>query len=142
MTDAIWNETTRQGLIEFYRRCVQIQSFSDEEGELANYILGVMKELDYDEAYIDGAGNVVGRVGDGDTVIHFDSHMDTVRVNDAELWQHAPFAGEIVDGVLWGRGSVDIAWFDHQIGHRHLLTGIAVIVSAKGEFHRPIAALM
>lgn len=108
MNNAIWNDTTRQELIDFYQRCVQIQSFSDEEGELANYILDTMKAIGYDEAWIDGAGNVVGRVGDGDTVIHFDSHMDTVRVTDAELWQHAPFAGEIVDGVLWGRGSVDM----------------------------------
>ena len=108
MNNAVWNETTRQELIGFYQRCVQIQSFSDEEGELANYILETMKAIGYDEAWIDGAGNVVGRMGDGDTVIHFDSHMDTVRVNDAELWQHAPFAGEIVDGVLWGRGSVDM----------------------------------
>ena len=108
MNNAIWNDTTRQELIDFYQRCVQIQSFSDEEGELANYILDTMKAIGFDEAYIDGAGNVVGRVGEGDTVIHFDSHMDTVRVNDAELWQHAPFAGEIVDGVLWGRGSVDM----------------------------------
>lgn len=108
MTNAIWNEATRQGLIDFYQRCVRIQSFSDEEGELANCILDTMKALDYDEAWIDGAGNVVGRVGEGDTVIHFDSHMDTVRVNDAELWQQPPFAGEIVDGVLWGRGSVDM----------------------------------
>ena len=34
------------------------------------------------------------------------AHQDVVPV-DAGEWQHPPFAGEIVDGVLWGRGAID-----------------------------------
>ena len=49
MNNAIWNDTTRQELIDFYQRCVQIQSFSDEEGELANYILDTMKAIGFYE---------------------------------------------------------------------------------------------
>jgi putative selenium metabolism hydrolase len=41
-------------------------------------------------------------------VIQFDSHMDTVQVHDPEDWDHGPFSGEIADGFLWGRGSVDM----------------------------------
>jgi len=67
-----------------------------------------MKKLDYDEAYIDGTGNVVGRVGDGEKIIHFDSHMDNVQVNDPEAWVAPPFSADIVDGRVYGRGSVDM----------------------------------
>ena len=36
------------------------------------------------------------------------SHVDTVEVNDAEQWDYPPFSGMLVDGRLYGRGSVDM----------------------------------
>lgn len=95
-------------LIEFYRQGVKTRSYSDEEGDFAKLILHKMKELGFDEAHIDSAGNVAGRVGSGPRIIHFDSHMDTVQVNDESEWQQPPFAARIVDGAVWGRGSVDM----------------------------------
>ncbi|HSM38927.1 MAG TPA: M20/M25/M40 family metallo-hydrolase [Candidatus Limnocylindrales bacterium] len=35
------------------------------------------------------------------------SHVDVVPV-DAESWSHDPFGGELLDGVVWGRGAVDM----------------------------------
>jgi acetylornithine deacetylase/succinyl-diaminopimelate desuccinylase-like protein len=35
------------------------------------------------------------------------SHLDVVPV-DARAWSRDPFAGELVDGVVWGRGAVDM----------------------------------
>ena len=35
------------------------------------------------------------------------SHVDVVPV-DAEAWTRDPFGGELVDGVVWGRGAVDM----------------------------------
>lgn len=95
-------------LIRFAQRAVNIQSFTNEEGPLANEVLKEMKRLNYDEAFIDSTGNVIGRIGNGPKIIHFDSHLDTVRVHDPEEWQYPPFSGEIVNGYLWGRGSVDM----------------------------------
>jgi acetylornithine deacetylase/succinyl-diaminopimelate desuccinylase-like protein len=34
------------------------------------------------------------------------SHLDVVPANDKE-WQVPPFSGEVKDGVIWGRGSID-----------------------------------
>lgn len=34
-------------------------------------------------------------------------HIDVVPV-DAEAWSRDPFGGELVDGVVWGRGAVDM----------------------------------
>lgn len=97
-----------EDLIQAVQKAIQIRSYSDEEGEIANYLCGLMQRLGYDEAHIDETGNVIGRVGNGSKVIQFDGHMDTVRVEDAELWQVPPFSGGIVDGSIWGRGSVDM----------------------------------
>lgn len=95
-------------LINFYREGVRTRSYSDEEGDYAKLIVEQMKRLGYDEAYIDPSGNVVGRVGEGPKIIHFDSHMDTVQVNDPEDWIAPPFGADIVDGAVYGRGSVDM----------------------------------
>jgi len=35
------------------------------------------------------------------------SHLDVVPV-DADSWSRDPFGGELIDGVVWGRGAVDM----------------------------------
>lgn len=35
------------------------------------------------------------------------AHVDVVPPGDPTLWEHDPFSGDIVDGVLWGRGTID-----------------------------------
>lgn len=96
------------GLTDFLGRAIRTRSFSDEEGALAALVVEEMRALGYDEAFIDSTGNAVGKIGGGPVCIHFDSHLDTVRVNDAAEWQAPPFSGEIRDGYIWGRGSVDM----------------------------------
>jgi len=76
--------------------------------EIVKFIEHKMKALGYDEITIDSMGNVIGRIGSGEKSILFDSHVDTVMVNDEELWDVPPFSGQIVNGRLYGRGSVDM----------------------------------
>ena len=45
-----------------------------------------------------------GRSSEAPTVLM--AHYDVVSV-DENLWQHDPFGGEVIDGVLWGRGALD-----------------------------------
>src|SRR4029077_17084053 len=52
------------------------------------------------ESGSDGAG-----VGAGALLLH--GHLDVVRAGAAD-WSVHPFSGEIRDGVLWGRGAVDM----------------------------------
>lgn len=37
----------------------------------------------------------------------FNAHIDTVPIENPDAWEHDPFAAEIVDGVLYGRGAGD-----------------------------------
>ncbi|MDO9593201.1 MAG: YgeY family selenium metabolism-linked hydrolase [Erysipelotrichaceae bacterium] len=97
-----------QDLLAFTQALVRIKSYSGQEEEIITFIAEKMKSLGYDEVVIDGFGNVVGRIGNGEKKILMDSHVDTVDVKDAELWDYPPFSGEIVEGYLWGRGSVDM----------------------------------
>jgi putative selenium metabolism hydrolase len=95
-------------LVEFAQSLVRIKSLSGQEREIVEFIAQKMQTLGYDEVIIDVMGNVVGRIGDGGKSILFDSHVDTVAVTDEEKWDVPPFSGRIVDGCLYGRGSVDM----------------------------------
>ena len=95
-------------LLSFTQELVRIKSFSGQEEQVARFIASKMAALGYDEVKVDRFGNVLGRIGNGEKVVLFDSHTDTVNVFDEELWDVPPFSGEVVDGYLWGRGSVDM----------------------------------
>ena len=52
--------------------------------------------------------NLYARIGTGAPCLMFAGHTDVVPVGDETRWTHGPFAGEIVDGVLYGRGAADM----------------------------------
>jgi putative selenium metabolism hydrolase len=95
-------------ILEFAQALVQIKSYSGQEEEAIRLVEKKMLDLGYDEVSIDKMGNVLGRIGNGSKSILFDSHVDTVEVNDESEWDIPPFSGEIFDGRLHGRGSVDM----------------------------------
>jgi putative selenium metabolism hydrolase len=95
-------------LIEFTQSLVRIPSLSGQEEAVIRRIQKQMLALGYDEVRLDGMGNLLGRIGSGGKSILFDSHVDTVAVKDADQWDVPPFSGQIVDGRLYGRGSVDM----------------------------------
>ena len=45
--------------------------------------------------------------GDGPRLV-LNGHVDTVAIDDPSRWSVDPFGGEIRDGHVWGRGSVDM----------------------------------
>ena len=78
-------------------RMVEIPSLSGEETVLATFLVEVMRTLGF-RAEIDVAGNAVGVLGDGEQDIVLLGHMDTVP---------GAIPVRVVDGKLYGRGSVD-----------------------------------
>ena len=102
------NKDISGDLLAFAQELVCIQSYSGQEEAVARAIAAKMEALGYDEVHIDACGSVLGRIGSGPVSLMFESHTDTVAVNDAEQWARPPFGGEIADGFLWGRGSVDM----------------------------------
>lgn len=103
---------------------VRIPSISGREKELAEFVMKKMKELDYDQVWIDRAGNVIGKINgeaDGKTT-NFNSHLDTVSPGDEEAWPYPPYSGTIADNAVWGRGASDTKGaFAAQIYAAHIL---------------------
>jgi acetylornithine deacetylase/succinyl-diaminopimelate desuccinylase-like protein len=57
-----------------------------------------------------GRANLVARLAGGDGAeapLLLNGHVDVVAA-EAGRWRHPPFAGEVHDGELWGRGAVDM----------------------------------
>jgi succinyl-diaminopimelate desuccinylase len=52
--------------------------------------------------------NLFARIGSQSPNLVFAGHADVVPPGDEARWTHPPFAAEIADGVLYGRGAVDM----------------------------------
>jgi len=52
--------------------------------------------------------NLYARRGTARPNLCFAGHTDVVPVGDAAAWSEDPFAGQVKDGVLFGRGAVDM----------------------------------
>jgi len=98
----------RAPVIDFSRRLIQTPSLPGMENRVAALIQQEMQSLNYDEVTTDAAGNVIGKIrgGDGPTLM-LNAHMDHVDPGDPARWPVEPYAGEIRDGAIWGRGAVD-----------------------------------
>ena len=100
-------EEKREVIIQFLREICAIPSMESKIGPVGERIQAEMRKLGYDEVRFDKMGNTLGRIGDGEKVIVFDSHIDTVGVGDRDAWGWDPFEGKIEDGNLYARGACD-----------------------------------
>ncbi|MFA5804800.1 MAG: YgeY family selenium metabolism-linked hydrolase [Melioribacteraceae bacterium] len=109
MKEKLFNavEAEKENLFALIQKLIQIKSYSREEKEIVEFIVSKMQEYGFDEAFHDGFGNAIGRIGNGPVKIMFDAHIDTVKVTDTETWAHPPFGGVIENGKMYGRGVVD-----------------------------------
>jgi putative selenium metabolism hydrolase len=101
------SEKYRDYTAENLSKLVQIKSLSLGEKEVQLELKRQMEEAGFDEVNIDGLGNVIGRIGNGKKILAIDGHMDTVDMGNMENWDFDPLGGEIKDGFVHGRGTVD-----------------------------------
>jgi succinyl-diaminopimelate desuccinylase len=52
--------------------------------------------------------NLFARIGSGSPHLCFAGHTDVVPQGDEAIWSHPPFAADIRDGQLYGRGATDM----------------------------------
>jgi succinyl-diaminopimelate desuccinylase len=69
---------------------------------------------------------VAARVGEGEPAVVLNGHIDVVPAGNREEWSHGPYAAEIADGRLYGRGSVDMK------------TGVAVAMRALADLKESV----
>ncbi|NVO11945.1 MAG: YgeY family selenium metabolism-linked hydrolase [Bacteroidales bacterium] len=101
------SEKYRNYTAENLSKLVKIKSLSTQEKDVQLELKRQMEEAGFDEVKIDGLGNVIGRIGNGKKILAIDGHMDTVDMGNMDNWTFNPLGGEIKDGFVHGRGTVD-----------------------------------
>lgn len=109
--------TDAPDVVELTRRLIAFDTINPPGGEraCAEYLADLLSRHGFAidlHAFGDGRANLVARLGraggeDGPPPLCFTGHIDTVPLG-AQPWTRDPFAGEIADGRLYGRGSSDM----------------------------------
>lgn len=112
--------------VELTRALVRRRSVTPEDEGCLALIEGVLARAGFETARADrgGIGNLFARWG---TRGHprsfgFNGHTDVVPPGNEADWTRPPFAAEIADGMIWGRGSADMK------------SGVAAFVAAAADF--------
>lgn len=86
--------------------------------------------------------NLFARFGSGGPHFCFAGHVDVVPPGNEGLWSHPPFAAEITDGFIYGRGACDMkgavaafaaAALDYVNQHRELAGSVSLLITCDEE---------
>lgn len=100
--------------VQLTQDLVKCPSVTPAEGGALDLLENLLTELGFDctrlpfgegEAQID---NLFARIGTSHPHIAFAGHTDVVPAGDIAAWSSDPFAGEIRDGQIYGRGTADM----------------------------------
>ena len=92
---------------EFLRDLIAIPGESAKEKEVIRRIKKEMLDLDFDQIETDPMGNILGFMGDGEKIIAYDAHIDTVGIGNKDNWSFDPYKGYEGDEEIGGRGASD-----------------------------------
>lgn len=98
-----YREYTTNALVEL----VRIKSLSCREKDVVLACKELMVDAGLEKVRIDALGNIIGQIGQGGKSLAFDAHLDVVDTGNPVNWDFEPFSGEIREGYVCGRGSVD-----------------------------------
>ncbi|HHY95796.1 MAG TPA: M20 family metallopeptidase [Firmicutes bacterium] len=112
--EALWNESCDSEVLSLCQNLVRINTTNPPGNEEAavRCLVDYLKDTNVESRIISHGkdrASVVFRLkgaGNKDALL-FNGHVDTVPAGNVK-WVHDPFAGEIADGKIWGRGASDM----------------------------------
>ena len=97
------------------RDLVRCPSVTPAEGGALQFLEKTLKAAGFtvhrmtlSEPGADDVENLYARIGTASPHLMFAGHTDVVPPGDEKAWAHPPFAGEVADNELYGRGAVDM----------------------------------
>ena len=113
-------------VVELCRDLIRFESVNDGTGRgpgeraAAEYVAAKLEEVGLETTVLESAPNrtnVIARMEGVDSsrpplLIH--GHLDVVPAEPKE-WTYDPFAAEVADGCIWGRGAVDMKDMDAMV---------------------------
>ncbi len=114
MTDAAASTAVSEQALAFAKALIQAPSVTPDAGQALDVVADALKAAGYhvERLVFSTAGvpvdNLYARIGAASPNLCFAGHVDVVPPGDAAAWRHGPFSGAVEDGVLYGRGAVDM----------------------------------
>ena len=129
------NATFKDQVVDVLRDLVRIDTSNPpgNETEGARYLAGLLGPAGIETRIVEsasGRGNLIARLrgtGQGKPLLLM-GHMDVVSADPSE-WRYPPFAAEIHDGFMWGRGATDM---------KDMIAISATIMLALASLKRPL----
>ena len=97
------------------RDLLRCRSVTPAEGGALKFLEATLKaagftvhRMTFSEPGADDVENLYARIGTAAPHLMFAGHTDVVPPGDEKAWQHPPFAGEVADSEVYGRGAVDM----------------------------------
>lgn len=101
--------------IQLAQALIRCRSITPEEGGALSLLQSALEPLGFvchrmtfSEPSTPDVENLYARLGTEAPNLCFAGHTDVVPPGDLAAWQSDPFAAEVRDGVLYGRGAVDM----------------------------------
>ncbi len=99
----------------FLKALIACRSVTPAEGGALTWMAKVLSEagftverMTFSEPGTPDVENLFASIGSGAPHLVFAGHTDVVPAGDETRWSHPPFAAEIADGLLYGRGAQDM----------------------------------
>ena len=97
------------------RGLVRCRSITPQEGGALAYLHGLLGQagfsvhrMTFAEPGTVPVENLFARIGERPPNLMFAGHTDVVPPGNETAWRHPPFAGEVANDALYGRGAVDM----------------------------------
>ena len=125
--------------LELARQIISRPSVTPEDAGCMEIISERLKPLDFKLEYINrnGVTNLWARRGTAKPLFVFAGHTDVVPTGPLEKWTTPPFAPEIREGVLYGRGAADM-----KSSIAAMVTAVEAFVAAHPQHTGSIAFLL
>jgi succinyl-diaminopimelate desuccinylase len=102
-------------VVEIAQALIRCRSVTPEEGGAQAYLGDLLKRAGFEihrqkfsSPGLPEIDNLFAKIGAGKPHLVFAGHIDVVPPGNESSWSHPPFAGEIADGKLFGRGTTDM----------------------------------
>ncbi len=125
--------------VELAQALIRCESVTPHEGGALTLLQNLLEpagfachRLVFSEPGTPDVDNLYARIGTGRPHLCFAGHTDVVPAGNEAAWTSPPFAAEIKNGILYGRGAVDMkgcvaaflaATMRHLAKHHHLARG-------------------
>ena len=114
ISPSAWNDA-HERLVADLRDLIRIPTVNPPGDEIlaARHVAAILDDMGIPSTIVEpfaGRGSIAARLrgdGTGGGPLLLLSHLDVVPA-PAELWTHDPFAADIADGYVYGRGAVDM----------------------------------